>query len=135
MKTYRGTAGLVTIEDDDGVRTMGTFEWGKPSVGAAALAMAILLDLLRDRSRAEKLYRRFMHRTVVNWTYGRPWSLSESEAKTVVEAIEHVEVEARGLVRQMDRERPSQILTDTAPPGGEWTQQPNIEPNIKKKNP
>ena len=134
-KIYRGKDGVVIVEDDVGGRAAlagGPFEWGAQTLQCAALARALLVDLLGEGMRPTKLYRRFMHRSVSLWQKNAPWVASEEELLSIVREIESVEKELAGARAQMARDRP-QLLIDAPAPGMTWDKDPDIVPNKPKE--
>ena len=127
-----GGKGVVIAIRQDGVDRIGQFEWGDAKKQSCAeLARAILIHLLDDQARADRLYRRFMYRTVAIWPAIKSWTHSDEEFLTVVDEIERVEKETTGLRERMARERPM-IQVDGPPAGGAWGSSPPI---IRNKPP
>ena len=130
MKTYSVHPGSTFIRVSDG-RSLtgegGDIAWGDTGPGALFLCRAILLDVLGDRGRAEKLAQRFKWRTVKDWPKDSARAITENEVKTIVADIEYVANEHADMIARQQRERP-QFVTDRADPGQHWSRNPDIKP-------
>lgn len=113
MKTYIGHPGTppTVIVRADGVDTPlapfpgdeRAFDWddlANRGQGSAALAKAILFDVMGDEIRATEFHMRFKHRIVVNWKKTNPWSLPEAEVRKTIEDIQAAAAAMRPAVQQ-----------------------------------
>lgn len=65
-----------------------SFNWGYGGSGPAQLALALLLDCLKDEARAVRLYQAFKWRVVATWPQDSGWKITQSEIETICNELE-----------------------------------------------
>lgn len=147
MKTYTGTPATpeapAKVEVQDGhdapaeLNGIHPFGWGKRDpVATAHTAEAILRSHLGDGPLAQRLYRRFMWRTLTERGENFPFTMTGQEVQDVVDDILEAEREAA--------RRPAPVATGPGPVAHEggmgaggvpvkWDQTPALKPNAPLK--
>jgi len=64
------------------------FSWGYGGSGPAQLALAMLVNSLRDVKKARRLYQQFKWRYVASLPQDAPWEISRDEILDIVAQIE-----------------------------------------------
>jgi len=64
------------------------FEWGYGGSGPAQLALALLVDVLKNRRRALRLHQQFKFAVIANLPCDADWTLTRAEILDHVAAIE-----------------------------------------------
>ena len=64
------------------------FAWGYAGSGPAQLALALCADVLKDDTRAQRVYQTFKFRVVAGWDKDKVWSLTDVEIMDIILDIE-----------------------------------------------
>lgn len=90
-----GEVCLLHPRDDVRSHSKEGFEWGSSSPGAAQLALALAVDVLRDKGRALKVYRRLESELIASLSPDEDWMLTEPGIRAAIESIEQDRVPRR----------------------------------------
>lgn len=71
------------------------FAWGYGGSGPAQLALALLLDALKDEAKAERWYQHFKWEVVAQWDKEKSWEVTSQAIEQWVEVHERL-VKAKG---------------------------------------
>lgn len=107
-RTYRGKPGLndfsvfVSIGGREQTFKRGfKFAWGDTGPRAAVLAHELVFDVTDDPALTNRVYRRFLHRTVAQWRADAPWIVADAEIAAVIDDIVRIERETAPLRRMV----------------------------------